>query len=893
MNTKELIENACRHSNYLKELLNAEEAIKKELQKYVVKEFCKADVVYFLKKLPCKSKEYLDSVLRQARKVFYATIIVRDINGLAKLQESFNCNTTLAEIFLQYAHNFHAKALVKRYGEPISEQGKIQQLIIVGMGKLGGHELNPSSDIDIIFTYPESGQTRGKESISNQDFFTLLAKDIIASFSDYSADGILFRVDLRLRPFGSDGLLVFSLESLESYFESHGLDWERYAWLKARVVVGPEDALDKIVSPFVYRQYLDFNVFESLRQLKTKINTDMSKKINAGDIKIGPGGIRTAEFIVQSQQIVWGGKDSELRAKTFLQALQDLASKNILKKHTQAIKAAYCFMRNLEHRLQYMDDKQTHKLPDDETERHRIAESMGFVSWKQFITKLNYYQSSLETIFTSLFQDAMLSKSNGTTSSNAWLSEADHENVMIELTQLSFQNATEVAQYLQNFKQASSYRTLTPISKARFDHLAPLVINLAASVNEPDRTLVSFFNFLAKIARRSSYLSLLRENSNVLKLMIQITSFDPHIIDKVAENPVIIDDLFNTADFLKTVDLTAETKHLRLKLKRNTSNLERQMDELRQFKNSIIFKLAVQEIMGIFPVENISDALSELADLMVAEILKLVWSQVFPKQAYPPLAVIAYGKLGGKEMGYLSDLDLVFLYEDSKAYSSDQYLKLIQRFNSWTTSLTGAGFLYDIDLRLRPDGGSGLLVTSWDAFKEYQSERALAWEQQAMCKARFSSGQASLKNKFDTLRKKILCQARNKLELKAEVIHMRERIYRNKTPKSETFDLKHSHGGMVEIEFLTQYFILAYSAKYAELTANIGNIALLQLLAKLNLLTEQDARTLVEAYRFYRSLQHRQGITPESPGKVSNADVGNTPKKIQQIWKKFCQKDFL
>ena len=410
MNTKELIENACRHSNYLKELLNAEEAIKKELQKYVVKEFCKADVVDFLKKLPCKSKEDLDSVLRQARKVFYATIIVRDINGLAKLQESFNCNTALAEIFLQYAHNFHAKALVKRYGEPVSEQGKIQQLIIVGMGKLGGHELNPSSDIDIIFTYPESGQTRGRESISNQDFFTLLAKDIIASFSDYSADGILFRVDLRLRPFGSDGLLVFSLESLESYFESHGLDWERYAWLKARVVVGPEDALDKIVTPFVYRQYLDFNVFESLRQLKTKINTDMSKKINAGDIKIGPGGIRTAEFIVQSQQIVWGGKDSELRAKTFLQALQDLANKNILKKHTQAIKAAYCFMRNLEHRLQYMDDKQTHKLPDDETERHRIAESMGFVSWKQFITKLNYYQSSLETIFTSLFQDATLSK---------------------------------------------------------------------------------------------------------------------------------------------------------------------------------------------------------------------------------------------------------------------------------------------------------------------------------------------------------------------------------------------------------------------------------------------------------------------------------------------------
>jgi len=813
--------------------------------------------------------------------------IVRDINNQSNIQEVFDCFSGLAEIFLRYTHDFHYQALIKKFGEPKNEKGITQKLIIIGMGKLGGQELNPSSDIDIIFTYEDSGQTAGKEPISNQDFFTLLAKEIIGSFSDYSAEGILFRVDIRLRPFGSDGLLVFPLESLESYFETHGLDWERYAWLKARVIIGPDEEVNKIIAPFVYRQYLDFNVFESLRQLKSKINTDMVKKINEGDIKIGPGGIRTAEFIVQSQQIVWGGKKSHLRSKNFLQALGDLEKENILTNHTSEIKEAYCFLRNLEHRLQYFDDKQTHKLPEDQDERKLVAQSMQFTSWQQFKQRLDNHQSILENLFNSLFKDESRVNERSSNCSSIWMTETETFEVQSELGKLQFKNPEEVASFLSNFKQAAVYRGLTPISRARFDHLAPYVINDAAAVNEPDRTLVSFFNFLARIAKRSSYLSLLRENPKVLKLMIQVTSFDPHIVEKVAENPVIIDDLLNTSDFLKKVNLVNEFNYLQESLNKNNANIEDKIDLIRQFKNSIIFKLAVQEIMGIYPVENISDMLSELADLLVDILLRLVWEQLYPKQSYPPLAVIAYGKLGGKEMSYLSDLDLVFLYEESKKYSSEQYLKLIQRFNSWTTSFTGSGSLYDIDLRLRPDGGSGLLVTSWDAFEEYQTERALLWEQQAICKARFASGHTKLLKKFNTLRKEILCKKRKPNDVKTEIKKMRERIYSNKNPQTEIFDLKHSHGGMVEIEFLTQYFILTKSLEAPELTENIGNIALINVIAGLNYIPKIDAKILIDAYRIYRRLQHKQGLAPETPGKVSYDEVSDIPSKVHEVWKKF------
>lgn len=759
------------------------------------------------------------------------------------------------------------------------------------MGKLGGEELNPSSDIDIVFAYPEIGKTKGKNSISNDDFFNYLAKEIIATFTDYSEDGILFRVDLRLRPFGSDGLLVNSLASLESYFESHGLDWERYAWLKARIILGPQEDIYKIIYPFVYRQYLDFNVFESLRLLKAKINTDMVKRVNEGDIKVGAGGIRTAEFIVQSHQIVWGGKNKELRSKNFMQALKNLEESGILKKEYEALKEAYSFLRSLEHRLQYLDDKQTHLLPKDDNDQKLIARSMNFSSLQKFKSELRKHQSRLESIFSSLFSEQSKPKKNKNDFSSLWLSDIESDETVKILMDLSFKSPTDISKYLINFKNSSVYKSLTPLSKSRFDNLAPLVIESSSKVNESDRSLISFFNFLAKLAKRSSYLSLLRENPNVLDLMLKITSFDPLIIEKVAENPIIIDDLLNTENFLKPVELDNEIDELINKLKQSSPDIEFKINQIRQFKNSIVFKLAVQEIMGIFPVENISDTLSETADFIVEQLLRLVWFQIYPKKKYPPIAVIAYGKLGGKEMSYLSDLDLVFLYQDDEKYSSEQYLKLIQRFNSWATSYTGLGFLYDIDLRLRPDGGSGLLVTNWSAFKEYQTSRALVWEQQAICKARFSSGNIKLKNSFEKLRKEILFQKKDQNGLRKEIVNMRDRIFKNKNPNKELFDLKHSEGGMIEIEFITQYFVLAFSHKHIELSDNIGNIALIDKLSKFKLMTKNNTSQLIEAYRFYRELQHKQGINPENPGIVSYNLVSDYPKKIHKIWRDFSNKN--
>ncbi len=882
-----LIDHAVNYSDFLRNLLISNNELKNILENYIDKPFNSSELQNYLSNKKINSEQTLNSALRQARQLFYSLGIVRDINGMASLEEIFQLNCSLAETFLHYAHDFYLKELTKVYGSPQDDNGKKSNLIIVGMGKLGGYELNSSSDIDIIFLYDSEGQTSGKKRISNEEFFTLLSKKIINTFTDYSEEGILFRVDTRLRPFGSEGLLTLSTNALESYLESHGLDWERYAWLKSRVLIGPSEQLNKIVKPFVYRQYLDFNVFESLRKVKNKINTDMVKRINDGDIKVGHGGIRTCEFIVQAYQIVYGGKDKELQCTKFHESLSKIQEKNLINtKEGKSIHEAYDFLRKLEHRLQYKDDQQTHKLPDHDEDKLLIALSMGFKNWQDFYSSLVRHQTKVGKIF----DDLLLMTSNDeqdTSTNKLWLFDSVDESLIQQLQHLGFNESEDIAKFIVNFKKSSSYLALAAIAKDRLDKLAPMIIEKCAHIPEQTRTLVSFFNFIDKLSKRSSYLSLLRENPDVLDLLLKITSFDPEMIESIIQSPTMIDDLMSPSSFLDIFDLKQAQKLCMIKLNNKEDDVEAIINELRNFKNSTIFKIAVQEMMGIYPVEDVADTLSDVADFIIDQLLKSAWRNIYPKKKYPPLAVIAYGKLGGKEMSYLSDLDLVFIYEESNNYTNDEYIRLIQRVNSWATTYTGSGILYEIDLRLRPDGGSGLMVSSWSAFEEYQLKRSLSWEHQALCKARFSSGNEKIKPKFDRLRKKILSANRNIKEIKSDIVMMRERIYENKKPSSELFDLKHSYGGMVEIEFMTQFYVLAYSHLYKELHENSGNIALLNTCSQLGLIIKKDSEILINAYRQFRSLQHRQGLTPDNPRRVPYEQVKKTALAVHKIWNKF------
>ena len=892
MNTTSAINLAVTQSRYLASLFDAKPELCKTIKKSILSPVHTDDILKYAKDFSLSDTNSLNTNLRLMRHHFFALSLIRDLNGLSEITETFNTHTILAETALREAEKFHWEALTKQHGLPVNSNGDIQKLIIVAMGKMGGYELNPSSDIDLVFFYEEDGATTGKSSISNQDFFTKLGKLIISSLNDYTDEGIVFRVDMRLRPFGSQGLLVSPLESFENYLITHGLDWERYAWLKSRVVLGPSLIIDALIEPFVYRKYLDFNIFESLRNIKKKISQDMLKKINDGDIKVGRGGIRTLEFIVQSFQLVWGGKDKPLRCRGFIEALTQLKNKKLIPNMTyKSLHEAYIFFRNLEHRLQYIDDAQTHKIPVSPEDKSLLASAMGLKSWTLLEHKIHKHQDKVELIFHEMFSNNSQHLSPIQENLKAlWSLDVSIDVAVNCLNDLGYKKSQDTFNFIQNIKLMGNYPTLPATTKEKLNTLIPVVLYEVASVDNPDKTLVHMLNALDSIAHRSSYLSLLNENIPALKLLIKIASFDQEFIQNIVTFPATIDDLMNSSEFTKPFDLTEASKKLLDQLSRSHGDTELQMNLLRDFKNSMIFKLAIQELMHIYPIERISDALADIADFITQQALYCIWETLYPTLTFPSIGIIAYGKFGGKEMSYLSDLDLVFVFDEKKSKDRDKYIKLVQRFNSWVTSYTASGILYDIDLRLRPDGGSGLLVSSWDAYSEYQLNRSLIWEHQALTRARFVSENKTLKRKFNNLRQSIMQEQRDIGKLKTDIIEMRERIYRDKKPTGDLFDLKLSRGGLIDIEFITQFYVLGYSYKYADLCENLGNITLITKLSELSLLSSKDATSLISAYKIYRTKQHQQGLNPKNPGKVELSSVELNQKAVQAIWQEFTKK---
>ncbi len=817
----------------------------------------------------------LDVALRRLRQQVMLRVIARDLNGLAGLEEVVATVTALAEECLGAALALHDARLGAEYGVPRGGDGTAQQLHVVGMGKLGGGELNVSSDIDLIFLYPEEGDTDGAKSIANHEYFTRLARRLISSLAEITGEGFVFRVDTRLRPYGESGPLVGSFEMLEAYFFAQGREWERYAWVKARVLTGDSEAeLNALSAPFVFRRHLDFSALESLRALHSQIRQEVQRRDIAENIKLGRGGIREIEFIVQVFQLIRGGRELALRARPTLAALPELARRRLLPPAAVAqLREAYVFLRNLEHRLQYLDDRQTQDLPDDEADRALVAEAMGFGEFSALETALEGHRDIVTRHFDAIFAGAETDAEADTDCTAVWLGTVAGEDAGRRLSAMGYADPAQAMERLSRLRGSGSYRRMSASGQARLDRLMPALIEVAAEQEKPDATLERTMGVIDSIGRRESYLALLNEYPQALAALARLAAASPWAAEYLSRQPMLLDELI-TAQPEQNPDWSRLAVELRQELEANAGNVERQMDLLRHFKHAQTFRLLTLDLAGALPLEKLSDHLSDLAGLVLQETLRTAWAGLRTRHRVSPrFAVIGYGKLGGKELGYASDLDIIFLYDDADDAATEVYARLAQRINTWLTSATPAGVLYETDLRLRPNGAAGLLVSPLEAFREYQANQAWVWEHQALTRARAVAGDTGVGSAFEAIREQVLRMPRDRARLKAEVAAMRQKMRDGHPNASGLFDLKHDPGGLVDVEFSVQYLVLAYACDHPELTGNIGNLALLRLAAGLGLIPEALSDDAQAAYREFRRLQHALRLQGERYARLPKEQV--------------------
>ena len=833
------------------------------------------------------TEEQLRRRLREVRQAALLRIITRDLNGLADLGEVMRSVTALAEEALRFALRWLHPWMQDTYGVPRgAASGQAQHLVVVGMGKLGGEELNVSSDIDLVFIYPEAGETDGARPISNQEYFTRLARRLIGALSEHTADGQVFRVDMRLRPYGESGPLVMSYDMLEDYLHAHGRDWERYAWIKARVVSEPADPqLESIVTPFVFRRYLDYGAIASLRGLHAQIRAEVARRELHDDVKLGPGGIREIEFVAQVFQLVRGGQDASLRLRPTMATLQRLAELRLLPADAaDDLRAAYVFLRNLEHRLQYLDDEQTQRLPASPEDQAIVARAMGHADYAGLIDLLGMRRDAVTRQFEAVFAGQSASDAADPLS-HLWSSAMDEEEGVDQLAQLGYADPKAVLTRLRQLRDGQAYRRMAASTQALVDRLAPRVIKAAAGFDHPDQTLERLTRVLESIGRRESYFALLLEFPGALRRLAALSASSPWAADYLAQHPVLLDELISE-QAMEPPDWQRLRAQLAAELDRDSGNTERQMDELRHFKQVQTIRLLTQDLAGTLPLETLSDHLSDLACAVLAQVLRLAWTGLRTRHRDEPrFAIVGYGKLGGKELGYASDLDLIFLYDDDHADAPENYARLAQRINTWLTSFTGAGVLYETDLRLRPDGVSGLLVSRFDAYAEYQRTKAWTFEHQALTRARFVAGDASIGTRFEQLRIDVLSQPRDLERLKQEVLAMRQKMRDGHPNASGLFDIKHDSGGIVDVEFAVQYLVLGYAHCHGELCGNIGNLALLKLAKRLRLIPDDIAAGAHHSYRELRRLQHGVRLQGEAYARVPRQRVALLTGAVLALWR--------
>ena len=846
-------------------------------------------------------EDALKRTLRRLRQQVMLRVLLRDLSGRAPLAEVVGSMSDLAELSLAYALAHLSTWLQAQHGTPMAN-GRRQELIVVGMGKLGGRELNVSSDIDLIFIYPEEGETVGGAAalgsaprlLSNHEYFTRLGRKLINAIADITEDGQVFRVDMRLRPNGDSGPLACSLDALENYFIAEGREWERYAWIKARVVAtgggapadgaGLAQALSAVARPFVFRKYLDFDAFAAMRSLHAQIRAEVARRDRAGHIKLGPGGIREIEFTAQAFQLIRGGRDAELQTRPTLEVLGLLQKKGLLSDQAvDELRAAYDFLRRLEHRLQYLDDAQTHELPQRSEDQARIASAMGCDGYAEFMRRLDAHRERVSRHFDGVFAGPA---QEGHACAPLWNGELDEEAAHERLAALGFADTVAAHTRLVAARASQRYLQLPEASRERYDALLPRVIELAAKAGSPEAALARTLDLLEAISRRSSYLALLYEYPQALEKVVQLLAASGWAAAYVTRHPLLLDELLDARTLYAAPDWKEFAAGLRTQLARHEGDAERQMDALREAHHAQVFRLLAQDLAGSLTVEVLADHLSALADLMLTITLELCWAQLRNRhREVPRFAIIAYGKLGGKELGYASDLDIIFLYDDGDARAPELYSRLAQRINSWLTSATPSGVLFETDLRLRPNGAGGLMVSSVEAFRDYQETAAWVWEHQALTRARYCAGDAAVGAAFEAERVAILRRKRDPEALRREVVDMRGKMFDAHPNRSDLFDLKHDRGGMIDIEFIVQYLVLAHAQRYPQLTGNLGNIALLKMAGELGLIPLATAMTVRDGYREYRRLQHAERLNGGQYARAAHRPLAPYIEATLNLWK--------
>ena len=870
-------------------------------------------------------EDALNSHLRLFRRREMLRVVWRDISGWADLVETTRDLSLMAEACLDLALSSHYKWLCQSLGTPCNQDGVAQQLVVLGMGKLGAWELNVSSDIDLIFTYPEDGEVKdGPKTLSNSEFFSRLGKKLIQAIDQQTAEGFVFRVDMRLRPFGEGGPLVASFNSMENYYLVHGRSWERYAMVKARVVAGDLKAGDELMlmlRPFVYRRYLDYGAFESLRELKGMIAESVKRKGMKNNVKLGTGGIREVEFIAQVFQLIRGGRDADLRERRVLPVLESLRAKKLLPDYVvNELVIAYTFLRNTEHRIQEYQDRQSHILPEDESGQARIALGMGFDNWTGFLKELDAQrervQEHFEQVFVAPQTEESLTDENTKAPSDIqilealWYGKLEEEAAHSLLIKLGFTEADKALKQLFILHQSREYKSLSRQGQTRLDRLMPLLLGALHQVENVDITLERILALLTHIARRSVYLALLLENPLVLSQLVKLCAASPWLARYLQLHPILLDELMDPRHLYAPPDKSELEEEIKQRLSQlDIEDVEQGMDILRQFKQSNVLRVAAADIANALPLMKVSDHLSWIAEVVLAESLQQAWFHLVGRHGTPVckldeegqaqscdmgFAIVGYGKLGGYELGYGSDLDMVFLHgsENSNLMTEGDkpisvpvfFARLGQRIIHLLTSHTSAGILYEADMRLRPDGASGLLVSNLKSYRDYQLKKAWLWEHQALVRARVVAGDENIAEQFQIIRREILSLPRDQAVLRKEVIDMRNRMRKelNKEKKGQ-FDLKQGTGGIVDIEFMVQYGVLAWAHEKPDLLEYTDNIRILEALARSDLMSKADVKILNEAYRTFRAKLHKMALQ-EQPGLVDIEEYRELSTAVQRIW---------
>jgi glutamate-ammonia-ligase adenylyltransferase len=827
----------------------------------------------------------LARALRRLRVRVLLDTMARDLSGLAPLEEVTTAMTALAETTIAFALEHLETWLVATHGTPRSAAGTRQRLIVVAMGKLGGGDLNVSSDVDLIFVYPEDGETDGPRALSCHEFFTRQGRKLISALSEVTEDGFVFRVDMRLRPYGDSGPLVVSFDMLEEYFSAQGRPWERYAWVKGRALGSEREAdLMAIVTPFVYRRHLDFSAIQSVRELHRQILAEVKRRDIEGNIKLGSGGIREVEFTAQVFQLIRGGRDPALRVRSTLAALRAVADRGWLPEGVLAkLEAAYRFLRELEHRLQYLDDQQTQTLPASTEDRALVAEAMGCTDYAGLIDRLDQHRGNVARQFEALFSESRTA-GDGDALEGAPAAPADDPATIASLAALGYADGRAALERIHALRASARFRRMSASGQSRVDRLLPRLLRAAAEFPPAETTFERLLAILESIGRRESYLALLIEYPQALESVARLVSLSAWACDFLARQPMLLDELLDPRQ-LAEPEWAALESRLSAGLAALEGNTEEQMDLLRQFKHVQTFRLLALDLAGAVTLERLSDHLSDLAMRVVGHVLAIAWRQLHTRHRDAPLfAVIAYGKFGGKELGYASDLDLIFLYRDDAPEAPENYARLARRINTWLTSFTGAGSLYETDLRLRPDGAGGLMVSEFDAFASYQRAQAWVWEHQALTRARFVGGDATVGAGFERLRSEVLRLPRDAASLRDEVAAMRLRMREAHPNPTPLFDLKHDPGGIVDVEFAVQFLVLAHANTHAELTGNIGNIALLRVAGELRLIDAEIAARAADAYREYRRMQHALRLRGDRYARVEPETVADRRAAVLALW---------